>query len=246
MALRIFFPRSACMSLALTLSITSAWAGNYGVSPLSFSFSTTNKSGVLTVSNDDKEDLDIRIRPKIWIQNASGEDNYQDTNDLVVFPRRLSLKPGEKKIIRLGVNDAQTTTEKAYRLFLEEVAPPKASNDTSAKLSVLINIGVPVFVTPAQAVPQLTVQPLVANNKLKLELNNQGNAHIRLSRITDEKGNTIASNFSNRYVFSGVRTTSDVNLPASLCNGSSVKWLLETSEAKPISLNIALPSRCNS
>jgi len=244
MALRIFFSRSVLMSMALALSITSALAGNYGVSPLSFSFSKTNKSGVLTVSNDDKKDLDIRIRPKIWIQNASGEDNYQDSNDLVVFPRRLSLKPGEKKIIRLGVNETQTTTEKAYRLFLEEVAPPEVPNDANAKLSVLINIGVPVFLTPAQAVPQLTVQPIVVDNKLKLELSNQGNAHIRLARIKDEKGNTITSNFTNRYVFSGVRTTSDVSFPASLCNGSSVKWLLETNEAKPIVLNITLPSRC--
>ncbi len=246
MASRTTFARFIWMVLISSLSITAAQAGNYGVSPLSFSFSVTNKSGVITVSNEDKKDLDIRVRPTSWSQSADGQDNYQDANDLVVFPRRLSLKPGEKKIIRLGLNDAQTATEKAYRVYLEEVAPPEDPNDASVKLSVLINVGVPVFVTPAQATPQLTVNPIISNNKLKLELNNQGNAHIRLSRIADDKGNTITSNFTNRYVFSGVRTVSDIALPASVCNGTGVKWLLETSESKPIPLNVTLPTRCNS
>jgi fimbrial chaperone protein len=244
MALRTTLTKLAFMALAFSTA-NSSWAGNYGVSPLNLELSITNKSGVLTVTNEDKKDLDIRIRPASWSQSADGQDKYQDANDLVVFPRRLSLKPGEKKIIRVGLNDAQTSTEKAYRVYLEEVAPPADPNDPSVKLSVLINIGIPVFVTPAQAAPKLSVQPMIDNNKLKLQLNNQGNAHIRLSRIADDKGNTITSNFNNRYVFSGVSTSSDIALPASVCNGTGVKWLLETSEPKPIPLNITLPARCN-
>lgn len=242
MKLQAILNRVICVALAL--SSGQLWAGNYGVSPLDFNFSAANKSGVLTVVNEDKRDLEIRIRPTTWTQDATGQDNYQDANDLVVFPRRLTLKPGEKKIIRVGLNDVQTSNEKAYRVYLEEIAPPEDPNDKSVKLSVLINVGIPVFVRPAQAAPKLTVQPMVSNNTLKLQLNNQGNAHIRLSRLIDDKGNTITSDFNNRYVFSGVNTTSNVTLPTSICNGSLAKWQLETSEAKTTPLSFTLPARC--
>lgn len=242
MTLRNIIRKLVLLSTVLSSAV---WAGNYGVSPLDLTFSMTNKSGVLTVANEDKKDLELRVRPTSWTQQANGQDNYQDATDLVVFPRRLTLKPGEKKIIRVGMNDAQSSSEKAYRVYLEEVAPPEDPNDKSVKLSVLINVGIPVFVTPAQASPNLTATPMVVGNSFKLQLQNQGNAHIRLSRIADEKGNTVTSDFSNRYIFAGINTTSNIALPAAVCNGRAVNWKLETSETKAIPLNFTLPARCS-
>lgn len=234
---------SKLAGISLALFQCSAWAGNYGVSPLDLSLTMTNKSGVLTVVNEDKKDLEIRMRPTAWTQ-TNGQDNYVDANDLVVFPRRLTLKPGEKKIIRVGLNDSQSSAEKAYRLYLEEIAPPQDPNDKNVKLSVLINIGVPIFVTPADASSKLSVQSSTTSKGLSFQMANQGNAHIRLSRIADENGNTVTSDFANRYLFAGMSRSMEVPLQAAYCKGGAAKWTLETNETKAIPLNVTLPSSC--
>ena len=134
-----------------------------------------------------------RVRAMRWTQNDKGEDLYEEASDLIFFPKRLELKPGDKKIVRVGVNEIPASGERAYRLFLEEMAPPAKSGDSQTKLSVLVNIGVPVFISPPSAKPDLTIDSARAESSgaLHLHISNKGTSRVRLSRVVMPDGTLV-------------------------------------------------------
>ena len=52
--------------LALLLALPSAYAGNYGVSPLDFQLTQQRRSDVLTITNEDKAPISLRVRAMRW------------------------------------------------------------------------------------------------------------------------------------------------------------------------------------
>lgn len=195
-----------------------ARAGNYGVSPLDFQFSAQRRSGVLTITNEDKAPISLRVRAMRWTQNAEGADVYEDSADLVFFPKRVELQPGEKKIVRLGVNAVPQDGERAYRLFVDELPPPEEPGQRSGtRLAVLVSIGVPVFLTPEGAESALEVEQARLGEALEMTVNNRGKARVRISRIVSGEGAELAQNIPGRYVFPGVRKSFRIQAAAPAC-----------------------------
>src|SRR5690242_12939673 len=74
----------------------------FGVSPIRLDFSASERSGAITVSNDDRVPVSFQMRLVRWSQDAKGEDVYEDNKDLIYFPRLMSVEPQEKRVIRVG------------------------------------------------------------------------------------------------------------------------------------------------
>lgn len=195
-----------------------AHAGNYGVSPLDFQFSAQRRSGVLTITNEDKTVISLRVRAMRWTQNADGVDVYEESADIVFFPKRVDLQPGEKKIVRLGVNAVPQDKEEAYRLFVDELpAAEDPDQGSGTRLAVLVSIGVPVFLTPEGAKPSLEVEQASFGDGLEMTVNNRGSSRVRISRIVAEDGSEVAQNIPGRYVFPGVRKSLRIQAASAKC-----------------------------
>jgi fimbrial chaperone protein len=195
-------------------------AGNYGISPLDFQFTTQRKSGVLTITNEDAAPIALRVRAMRWTQGPDGQDIYEESSDLVFFPKRVDLQPGEKKIVRLGVNAVQQDRERAYRLFVDELPPPEdPTQRAGTRLAVLVSMGVPVFLTPEGVQPQLEVEEAQLGGGLKMTVRNAGATRVRMSRIVAVDGTELSQNIPGRYVFPGIRK--DVLVPVAKPSCSS-------------------------
>jgi fimbrial chaperone protein len=213
--------RFALAMVALLVCLSGARpanAGNYGVSPLDFQFSAQRRSGVLTITNEDKAAISLRVRAMRWTQNAEGADVYEESNDLVFFPKRVELPPGEKKIVRLGVNAVPQDGERAYRLFVDELPSVEEPGQASGtRLAVLVSIGVPVFLTPEGAKAGLEVEQATLGQALDMTVNNRGQKRVRISRIVASDGAEVAQNIPGRYVFPGVRKAFRIQATSSVC-----------------------------
>jgi fimbrial chaperone protein len=238
---------SRCI-LTLTMLFLSSitQAATYGVSPLSITFTGTQKSSVVTVVNEDTRPVLLRIKAMAWTQDSSGMDTYVDTTDLVFFPKRLELAPGDKRVIRVGINSMEGTAEKAYRLYVEELPPAILTEDDSTKLSVLVTFGLPVFVLPEQAQPDLKLEEVaVRDGVIHLSVNNAGGRHARLSRVMLQDGSVVSDAIEGRYIFPGIRKQVSVPVPAAFCSGKMETLAIET-ENSGLSVEVMMPAACGS
>jgi fimbrial chaperone protein len=207
-------------------------------------FSQTQKSSVLTVVNEDKNPVSLRVKAMEWTQDKEGNDVYEDTKELIFFPKRLELKPGDKRVIRVGVRKIEFDKEKAFRLFVEELPPPQKSGDGSTKLAVLITFGLPVFVSPRDAAAGLSViETSVSGNELSLLLKNTGNKHGRLSRLLAENGDIITESIPGRYLHSGTIKKLNFQIPKAMCDGGSHRLVLEA-ESQQLVTEVLMPVNC--
>jgi len=230
---------------ALALFPATGSAGNYGVSPLDVRFSPQQKSAVLTITSEDTKDVSLRLRAMRWTQDAEGRDAYEEVQDLVFFPKRLDIKPGEKRIVRVGVNELPAAGERAWRLYLEELAPPQAPGGGATRLAVLVNIGVPVFAGGAdvKAVLRIGEPRFDADGRMELEVANSGTSRARLSRLVLVDGAVVTESLASRYVFPGISKRFTVALPKELCRGGRAKLRFET-DTDNVDRDIELPTAC--
>jgi fimbrial chaperone protein len=219
---------AALASLSLSMSAT---AGNFGVSPLDVQLGPQRKSSVLTVTNDDNKPLQLRVRAMRWKQEVNGADVYEDTQDLVFFPKRLDLKPGDQKVIRIGISDVSADAERGYRLFVEEIPPAETPRSEGSKLAVLLTIAVPVFVTSPDAKAQLQVlaATLRKDGALQLTVENKGRSRARFSSVQTTDGNAVTEAVSSRYLFPGMQKTWNLTVDPSLCKTSGkLRLIMDT------------------
>src|SRR4030042_4413119 len=122
------------------------YSGEFRVSPIRLDLDRGAKSGVITIINEGEEKLHVQMKAFEWAQDAEGKDQYVETNDIIFFPRIMTLEKKEERILRAGIRIPATTKEKTYRLFIEEIPEPKKGEGVN--VSIAIRFGVPIFVKP--------------------------------------------------------------------------------------------------
>jgi len=97
----------------------------------------------------------------------------------VVFPTLLTLEPGEQRRLRVAVAAKPGDVERTYRIFLEELPPPKNETEGVNGVQVLTRVGIPIFLAPVKASAQATVSDVgLAQDGLHFQVENQGNTHF--------------------------------------------------------------------
>jgi len=175
------------LSIALLVIATSplgALAGALSISPVRIMLSSGTTSGLITVRNESPDPVRLQLTLHTWLESPDGNMQLAPTEDLVVFPGLLQLKPNESRKVRIGLPSQQdVAVEKTYRLFLEEL--PGSSKLDHNQVRVLARIGVPIFLQPR--VPKPGWVPAVSHPDDKgflLQLKNTGNVHLILQEVT--------------------------------------------------------------
>ena len=94
---------SAPVFLFLLLLPVAARAGDWRVSPIRLDLGRDAKSGAVTVANDSDDRLQVQMKAYEWTQDAEGKDRYEETGEILFFPRLMILEPKEEKILRAGI-----------------------------------------------------------------------------------------------------------------------------------------------
>ncbi len=171
-----------------------AQGGTFQVNPIRITLSPQSSSALLSVQNDGSETARFQIGVFTWDQSAEGEMVLKPTEDLIFYPKLLTIEPGDHRNIRVGTKQAVVATEKSYRIFVEELPPD--SNTQQKGIRLLTKMGVPIFIEPAkQLVHAEFGQMKMGASGFFFEIKNVGNVHFFPSKISvlgkDMPGQTL-------------------------------------------------------
>jgi P pilus assembly chaperone PapD len=183
--------------------LSAAQAGGFGVVPLRVELGK-NKASSLTVTNTD-EAKTFEVRAVSWKQQNRA-DTYAPTNELIIAPATFRLEKGASQVVRIQLNRPLDANEHAYRVFVDEVVAAKEIKPNSLK--TVVSMAIPAFVAPA-AGPitkgQATLKASLAQNVVKIELQNTGKANLKLREwaLSSAKAGDLLKVPSATYVLAG-------------------------------------------
>jgi fimbrial chaperone protein len=224
-AARVARLSSAALLLFLLLPVA-ARAGDWRVSPIRLDLGRDAKSGAVTVANDADERLQVQMNAFEWTQDAEGKDRYEETGEILFFPRLMILEPKEEKILRAGIRVPAAAKEKTFRLFIEEIPGPRKTEGVN--VAVAIRFGVPIFVKPlkGEARGEVGAMTMFAG-ALLVPVNNTGNVHFVVQSVLvrgrDGEGEEIFSReLSGWYLLAGVSRGYATTVPLEACGSMAV------------------------
>jgi fimbrial chaperone protein len=234
------------LALGLALGLAAvARAASFSVNPTQVLLSGDTRSALVSLKNETDQPVRFQLSVSAWTQAADGQMVLAPTEDVVFFPALLTLKPREERKVRVGANVAPGSTEKTYRLFVEEL-PPLEKPDGVNGVAMLTKMGIPVFIRPTKLVAAATIGELALKaGRLSFQLRNTGTVFfipqaIRV-RGMNAAGVAVADQqVSAWYILAGGHRTFDVALAGPTCaqvrsvlveaqvSGATIKESLQT------------------
>lgn len=214
--------RALIFTTLFFLLLGQSWAASFDIRPVRIFFDAGTKAEKLTIANGGDNDLTLQIKVYRWSQDSAGKDAYQETGDVVIFPRLLQLKKGEEKIVRIGLTAQPAAEEKTYRIYIEEIPQPR-QNETVGSVRFITKAGVPLFVSPPKAEPRGKIDNFaMGDGKAEVTLRNVGNVHfaVRAFKLTgkNRKGDEVISReLGGWYLLAGAARPYTATIPREVC-----------------------------
>jgi len=214
-------PVTVAVVLWMVAAPAIGWSGDWRVTPIRLELGRQAKSGVITVINDSTERLQLQMKAFEWTQDGEGKDRYEETGDLVFFPKMMLFDKAEERILRAGIKVPAAAREKTYRLFLEEIPGPRKAEGVA--VAIAIRFGLPIFVAPLKPEPKGELPRIaMAGGKVEAEVRNGGNIHFVIRSLTvkgtDRQGGEIFSReLSGWYLLAGASRTYATGVPPEVC-----------------------------
>lgn len=199
--------------LAGLLFAAAAQAADIGVLPVGLSLGAGHDRAAITVSNRGAEPVTVQVETVSWTQ-ADGRDEYAPTTDLLANPPLFTIPPGKAQVLRVGLRRPPAgEREAAYRIFLREVPPARAtrSEDGKAQIRVLLELRLPVYVAPARVVHAQQWRGRRTDDGIAVEVTNTGNVHLAVAGLNLRPADAapdappLASSKASASVFPGQR-----------------------------------------
>ncbi|HEX6828863.1 MAG TPA: fimbria/pilus periplasmic chaperone [Burkholderiales bacterium] len=222
-------------------------AAEFSVAPIRLDLDRKTKSGVITVTNEgDDKPLRVQAQAFEWTQLDNGEDKYEETGELVFFPKLAVIEPKQSQLFRVGIRIPATEKERTYRLYIEELADPTSEKNPGAGVSIALRFGVPVFVVPLEPSAQLVIETVtVAEGRLTVRYANPGNTHLRIQTLRVLAGDKLVTEANGWYVLAGARREQSVEIPNEVCRSAGTLQLELVSDGPTIRQDVPLgPTMC--
>lgn len=201
----------------LTLAGAGAWASGLQVAPVSLTLQAPQHADGLWLSNTGTDLLHAQVRVYRWTQ-ADGADQLTPSQELVISPPMLGVKPAERqliRVIRIGAPPSGSgANEAAYRLAIDELPVPEVGRKG---LQFVLHYSVPVFIEPqgsAGVAPELHWALRREGDHAVVVVSNTGTGHAQLSDVT----------YVNR---AGNRTAIAGGLLGYVLPGATMQWTLK-------------------
>jgi fimbrial chaperone protein len=166
-------------------------AADLRVAPATVEAHIGARTATLNVVNGEQRPLKVQVRVTRWTQQGN-RDELSPTQDVVASPPFVSLKPGERYVVRL-VRTAKSPVrgEESYRILVDEV--PEPHTVAPGTVNFVLRQSIPVFFSddPRRA-PQVSWRVGREGANLWLVGRNTGTRRIRISDATiDARGTAI-------------------------------------------------------
>lgn len=199
-----------------------AVASEFSVTPIRADLKRGAMSETITVTNESSSRLRVAIKLMEWNQDDSGKDTLTESGDLVYFPRQMDIEPGAKRLVRVGAKNPAGASERAYRLFIEEV-PEAAQPGGPTAVTFYFRFGVPIFLPPAVPKPSPEVlEPTLQKGKLSIVVKNSGSQHFRLNKLVITDGSGYSQEIAGWYSLAGSTRTYTAEIPSDICRKASM------------------------
>ncbi len=204
------------------------YAVQFTVAPVKLKLFPEQKSTVLKLINRDDQAVKVQVYVRTWSQDETGSDIHQETSELIVYPKILTIEGHQERPLRIGFQGKwPQQTEQAYRIYVEElrVKDSRESQGISTGITMLLHMSIPAFVMPNQTVstPQFEIEHIEKRNAvLKVGVRNTGDSHFMVSNIEvnwlDKNGSTLSSQSTQGwYVLPHQRIFFDIPLEKVEC-----------------------------
>jgi fimbrial chaperone protein len=206
---------------AALLGGRTASAGEWRVTPIRLELGRDAKSGAVTVIHESDERLQLQMKVFEWTQDPEGKDRYEETEEILFFPRIMIFDRKGEKILRAGIKNPAVGKEKAYRLFLEEI--PEPAKAEGARVAIAIRFGLPVFVKPVKVDPHGEVAGLsMSGGAVAAAVRNSGNVHFHIRTVrfrgVDGSGREVFSKeAAGWYLLAGATRVHSAEVPEADC-----------------------------
>ncbi len=173
-----------------------AVAGSFKAVPVRLFVDVKSNTAVLKIINQGDDRVTVQLDARSWRQDETGQDMYEDTGDIIFFPKIAHIEKNEERIIRIGYKGKQGSVEKTYRLFMQELPVTKPGG---MALQLALTITIPIFVEPEkeEKAGWTAETAEFSEETLRIKVRNSGNRHIVVSKITavglDEAGREVFS-----------------------------------------------------
>lgn len=218
-------PRTLLAFLLLLFLASTAVAGDWRVIPIRMFLGPQIKNDSVRLINNGSEPLNLQAKATVWSQDAQGEDVYEETGDIIFFPRVLTVPPGEERLLRAGYKFPAINSEKTYRLFIEEI-PSTAPGQASAVL-VAVRFGLPIFIAPPSPLKSAEIDSIgISKGVFTAEISNAGNSHLLPSKILvsgkNDGGETVFTvPLKAWYILTGNKRSFSKKLTVQECRSAS-------------------------
>lgn len=172
--------------LFLTIFLTNISA--FKLQPISMDFKDEGKESIkyFTAKNTDSEKIALKVEIYIRDMNVNGEDILIKTEkDFFIYPKQFILKGNSEQRIRVQYQgDKISTSEKSYRIIVDQVPIEFDSNTNKGGLNILYRYIGSIYILP-EIISQnvYIISSKKADDKLMLNLKNNGNSHVILQDL---------------------------------------------------------------
>ncbi|HSQ78473.1 MAG TPA: fimbria/pilus periplasmic chaperone, partial [Nitrospirota bacterium] len=237
--------------LFVSFSFCHAFAADFQIQPTTLELSGGARSGAFSVINNGNESINFQVSVKEWTQDANGKDVYEDTKDIVFFPKIMTTGPNEQRAIRIGLKAPLSVNEKTYRLFVEEIPSPKKGTEMKeqgkikAGITIAFRFATPIFVKPLKQQESAAVEKVeMSKGVVQAMIKNTGNVHIKLLSVMFRgkaaDGRVLFSKeIAGWYILHGLSIPYKTAVPKEACEG------LATIEVNAKSENLAINGAMN-
>jgi len=191
------------------IAITSATAASISTYPMRIELEEGNKIASLTVFNSGDKSVNIQVRAvKWWQDKKNGNEQTEDTKELIYFPRIFSIPARGQQVVRVGYKGKVGAREKSFRLLVREL-PVDKPGQFGARFAV--EISSPAFIYPKGAI-QPTKPELkgieVLDGVLVARIENHGSRYYSMQTLKISGSKAGANVFSKKitgwYVLAGI------------------------------------------
>ncbi|WP_372987117.1 molecular chaperone [Marinobacter sp.] len=208
--------------LSISLFAFASQAASLSVNPVGVTLEDPQQIRHLQLRNTGNEPMVLQASVKD-LSIVDNREQYTDTDALVVTPPVFTIEPGEKQVVRLGLEDpTPSEEERAFRVFLQQSPKNPATDDSDGNKPTLVQmnlrIGIPVFVRPSEPVAHAVVWQMESmdEGRIRIVAENQGNTHSRITNLSllDKQGEVLTESDRLTYLLSRSQRAWTLTLPA--------------------------------
>jgi fimbrial chaperone protein len=170
--IRFFQALAACAAL-LAGAHAMAQGSPFAVAPVNFKLDAKTEFGAVEVSNRGEAPMGVEVT-LVKMKWVDGKETYEATDDFTFSPPSFRLQGGKSRMVRFRYGGKRGDAEGIYRLFLRQL--PEGD---SGAITMLFNVGVPIFVAPVAAAPSLGLDKQAAAAQIR----NTGNVTVTISQL---------------------------------------------------------------